>query len=171
MVPCTGGMLDPATNLCWQDPPYTSQLYNWYQAASLCAYQPIGGVSGWHLPTLDESRTLFRKCPNLESGGACLVTNAHNITAWYTDDCALCGNEDWDAGFGDAGLEPSPCFYPPELHPTNCGDLPVGVDYWTATFSKSDHSEAWVASFASGRIKSVPVGSFAHYARCVRNGP
>ena len=46
----------------------------WEKAVSYCENLDEFGYSDWHLPTIDELRTLVCNCPVTESGGSCMVT-------------------------------------------------------------------------------------------------
>jgi hypothetical protein len=67
---CSGGFLDPATSLCWEEPPDDFQR-NWDAAMAYCSGLSLGGYGpgSWHLPTISELRSLIRGCPSAVSGG------------------------------------------------------------------------------------------------------
>ena len=48
---------------------------NWNDAVSYCRNLSEDGYSDWHLPSLDELRTLIQNCPGTETGGECGLSN------------------------------------------------------------------------------------------------
>ena len=73
-----------------------SELYKemtWQQAKNHCSNLNslnYGGFSsGWHLPTVDELRTLIKNCDDTKSGGICRVTKSCLTSyCWDLDDCS-----------------------------------------------------------------------------------
>ena len=63
---------DPESDLVWSSISSAELTHN--NALIYCYNLEEGGFKDWHLPTIDELRTLVRKCSELEPGGACQVT-------------------------------------------------------------------------------------------------
>lgn len=68
ITPC----YDPESDLVWSSVSSAELTHN--NALIYCYNLEEGGFKDWHLPTIDELRTLVRKCPELEPGGKCHVT-------------------------------------------------------------------------------------------------
>jgi len=63
-------VLDKETGLVWEKSPSTF-TFNWHGAISYCIGRVIGGRSGWHLPTIEQLRTIAdssQSSPALPSG-------------------------------------------------------------------------------------------------------
>ncbi|MCP4678467.1 MAG: DUF1566 domain-containing protein [Deltaproteobacteria bacterium] len=83
-----GVRYDPATELCWQNPPTDSE-YNWNQAQAFCEALSRNGYNDWRLPSIDELRSIIRGCPATEIGGECPVTEGSGNDD-KTDACDGC---------------------------------------------------------------------------------
>jgi hypothetical protein len=155
---CSGGWYDPSSDLCWQDPPDETGR-NWDAAVAYCNGLSLGGhgPGSWHLPNIDELRSLVRGCPDIETGGACRVTEAClgdgcYDSACYPADCGALGGPGaggcyWPAGPG------GPCLW-----------------YWSSSSYAGGASYAWLVDFYNGYVdRNVKIGT--HYVRCVRRGP
>ena len=57
---------DSSSGLVWSAKADSSK--DWSNANSYCYSHAEGGYSGWHLPTIDELRTLIKNCPDSSSG-------------------------------------------------------------------------------------------------------
>lgn len=58
-----GVWVDPATGYKWQNPPANNTM-NWNAAISHCKNLTHAGNSDWHLPTIDELKTILTKEKN-----------------------------------------------------------------------------------------------------------
>jgi hypothetical protein len=154
MTDCEGGLLDPTTNLCWQDPPGSKSMV-WQTATTSCEDLDLGGHTDWRLPTIGELRSLIRGCAATETGGACGVT----------DDCldASCSG---DACYGcDSGAGPSGgCYWPSEMA-GDCGG------FWSSSPQGDSADLVWGVSFGEGFVYEDANEQAIGSARCVRNGP
>ncbi|MFO8073093.1 MAG: hypothetical protein R6V85_14575 [Polyangia bacterium] len=56
---CAGGRLDPATGLCWQNPPLDESEYFWPQD---CLDLELGGHDDWYIPTRQDFVELLGGC-------------------------------------------------------------------------------------------------------------
>jgi hypothetical protein len=148
---CVGGWYDPASGLCWEDPPPSTAM-DLSEAEAYCDALSLGGYGSgsWHLPTIDELRSLIRECPATEPGGACAVTDP-----WCLDN-HFCMN-DWCDGCSSMWG----CYWPdPVSGPCSVfRSSSVGGDRFGAC--------NFVVRFTNA---SVECGTSAH-ARCVRPGP
>ncbi len=156
---CEGGWYDPATDLCWQDPP-PGGVWRWLDASMYCETLSTGshGSGSWRLPTISELRTLIRGCPATETGGPCNVTDSCLGDRCYEAVCTGC-----PAGGGPG---PGGHYCSPELAPLE------GICLWSSSFN-ADHPEdlVWSAHFDTANINPHPVAVSPCCVRCVRRGP
>ncbi len=150
-----GTWLDARTGLCWQNPSGSdTDDYGWSEAIDHCDQLALG-EGPWHLPTIDELRTLIDGCPGTEPGGACEVSDDCNGGGCLSADCSSC--EDL-AGPGTGG-----CYAPPEL------EGPCSL-FWTSLPDDQNDGFSWAINLRDGDVTSVIDGSLM-YGRCVRPGP
>jgi hypothetical protein len=64
----------------------------WENAVAYCENLVAGGYDDWHLPNIDELRTLVRNCPGTETGGACNISevNGELSDTDIKEECAGC---------------------------------------------------------------------------------
>lgn len=143
---------DPATGLTWQNPPADS-LMNWYQAVTYCQQLPLAG-EGWHLPTIDEVRSLIRGCPATQTNGSCNVASDQcmEMVCYDEEACEGCGS-----GLGPGGA----CYWPEELEGT-C----VNGTHSSSPIEDGDNDAPWRANFGSGFVGPGNVGAYRS-VRCV----
>ena len=158
LVPCEGGLYDPTSNLCWEDPPNDLRKV-WDDAVSYCqTFDPTGESAGrWHLPTISELRSFVRGCPDTTAGGACRVTDETVGEPWARDPaCDGCG--------GRAGPACEGNYWDPSAH----GDS--GGGYWSSASYWDDWSFAWGIFFSDASLSGYAKTSM-FYVRCVRPRP
>jgi len=143
---------DPVSGLTWQNPAYGGTLSG-TDALSYCQGLALDG-GGWHLPTIDELRTLVRGCPATEPGGTCNVHEG-GCLSWSCPDAACNGCASMN-GPGERG-----CYWPVEMKGT-CEGL-----YWSSTPVDGLPSEVWDVHFLDGRISSYGT-YYVKNVRCVR---
>lgn len=124
------------------------------EAAAYCSGLSWGGLrpGSWHLPTIDELRSLVRGCPPTEIGGECPVTDSCDV-AYRTDVCFGCVTGE---GPGTGG-----CYMP--------GDVGGECGWPWSSSVVSGLSRAWFASFADGSV-GYEIPTYAISVRCVRPG-
>ena len=107
------------------------------------------GFRDWHLPTIDELRTLIRNCDATVTGGECGVT----------DDC-LSGNDCWTENAC------SSCSYNGIGKYSKLGDTDL---LWSSSVNTDYSSKGWFVNFFYGRIlnSSADLETEYHY-RCIR---
>ncbi|MBR6421584.1 DUF1566 domain-containing protein [bacterium] len=78
---------DPESDLVWSSISAAELSHN--NALIYCYDLEEGGFKDWHLPTIDELRTLVRKCPQLETGGACQISEecSDPENCWVSEAC------------------------------------------------------------------------------------
>lgn len=77
------------------------------QAEAYCSNLKEGGFTDWHLPTIDELRTLIVNCPKLQTGGTCRVSDKKRCLAstCYSESQCLCEGESPSDVFSKFGSE------------------------------------------------------------------
>ena len=79
----------------WSKP--SENELSWDNAVEYCKKLKEIGHSDWHLPTINELRTLMRNCPNTEPGGLCNLTDEcleEEISSGYTSPYSECRSSD-----------------------------------------------------------------------------
>ena len=138
---------DPTTGYIWQKTPPTVTK-SWQGAIDYCTGLKLDDISGWHLPTISELRTIIRGCPETETGGACGVE----------DPGCLDSTNCWDECFGCSGG----CYLDSNL----AGPCSV---YWSSSPHAKFSGFAWFVNFEDGQLD---YGQYDKYdVRCVRSGP
>lgn len=105
-----------------------------------------GDKTVWHIPSIDELRTLIINCPNSEYRGACPISEEVNQLTytedWKADKCSGCAKSN-HSKFGDSGW------------------------FWSYSFGENKNT-AWAINFDDAYIYGNLLG--ANYSvRCVRN--
>lgn len=84
-VPC----YDSSSGLIWSE--ISSSEMTWYNAVDYCLNYSESGLSGWHIPTISELRTLIKNCNGTVMGGSCGVIDSC-LTIFCDDDCYSCNS-------------------------------------------------------------------------------
>jgi hypothetical protein len=150
---CAGGWYDPTSGLCWQDSPDEIRR-DWDDAVAYCDGLTLGGHDEWHLPTIDELRSLIRGCPATMTGGPCGLTNACAGAGCWNEACNGCSS----GGPGTDGA----C-WPPGLGGTV-------YFYWSSSSYAGDASVALQVYFYFGSVGGDYRAS-TDFVRCVRSDP
>lgn len=140
---CVRGGKPPKKTKLWSS--RSTYPMNWKSAINYCNNLYENGFSDWHLPTIDELRTLVQNHPGTKTGGYCRISQKAGYTssrAW-TYDCQ-----------GKAGYNFS-----------KLGDKGV---IWSSTIVYDNYNKAWVIRFDDGLLghNDIVNGS---YVRCTRN--
>ena len=158
---CTGGWYDPTSGLSWQNPPPTpgdpAFLLAGREAVEYCdALDPGGhGPGCWHLPTIDELRSLVRGCHDTETGGSCGVNNACLGEACWDLSCAGCPESSGPGRWG--------AYWPSEIG----GSVSW---YWSSSRHAHGDCDAWLVQFNQGFVSYYDMTGELNL-RCVRPGP
>ena len=179
MTPCVGGLYDPSSKLCWQDPP-SKRMLKWTDSVNACKHTTrLEGENGyrwvkWHLPTISELRSLIRGCRNTKTGGLCDVTDdcrfhrsyyapAGDRRDCFNKHCKRCGGRSTPGPRERAGKMG---YWPVET------TGPLGR-YWSSSTLPSTFrgtpDYAWSIG-SNGTIRNSATRS-RYYVRCVRPGP
>jgi len=142
---------DPDTGFTWQEPPAQLSM-DWSEAKQYCDGLAVDG-GGWHLPTVEELRTLIVGCPATETGGSCNVGGGDCLEqSCRADSCVGCT---FYAGPADGG-----CYWPDELQ-GNC------YSYWTSSAVEDKDSAAWHIGFFGAYISPGFISDGTH-VRCAK---
>ena len=139
---CTGTWFDSGSGLTWQNPPAGGPLnpksnVTWYVAAAYCDNLILDEHEDWHLPTIDELRSLVRGCTAVQPGGSCNIQANDCLSVACRDgSCDGCENFGGPAG----GL-----YWPDEME-----GIPSW--YWSSTLVGDIPDAAWFIYPTSGNI-------------------
>ena len=82
------GGKDSSSGLTWS--ARASSTMTWQNAVDYCNSCSEGGLSGWHLPTISELRTLIKNCSGTVTGGSCGVTDSCLSNSCQDESCYSC---------------------------------------------------------------------------------
>jgi hypothetical protein len=172
MTDCTGGKLDPDTDLCWQDPPNTDGT-NWFVAAGIydVTDNPTttnycsGLGAGWRLPTISELRSLFRGCLAVEWDLDWVAVPVDNCGVW--DSClSFTSCHDGPCMPGECsdygGPDELGCYWDPALQGA------CDLRYWSLSQETDNANNAWRIYFYTGNTHYNDKSN-AYSVRCVRD--
>ncbi|MBO4698075.1 DUF1566 domain-containing protein [bacterium] len=118
----------------------------WSEAVDYCDNLTEGGISRWHLPDIDELRTLIQNCDGTSTGGGCGVTGgcAAQDDCWTENVCRSCASDSSGkySKFGE------------------------NVELWSYSAVSKNSCCAWEANFGSGSIELYNKDE-SKYIRCV----
>ena len=134
---------DSSSGLIWSTKASTS--YTWQNAVNYCSSYSEGGLSGWHLPTISELRTLIKNCSGTVTGGSCGVTDSCLSDSCWSDSCYSCSS-DSTGGHSKFG----------ETNPL-----------WSSSTLSDYPDGAWRVGFTYGIVNSLSK-TYNGYVRCVR---
>ena len=147
---------DSTSHLTWSEK--ASSTMSWDDAETHCTglnSSNYGGYSnGWHLPNIDELRTLIRNCPGTVTGGSCGVTNTCLSSSCQNASCYSCdyNNTGKYSKFGETGWIWSSSFWID------------GDDGFTGIYKGT-----WLVNFDNGRVEINDDDSYKASVRCVRS--
>lgn len=81
-------------------------ITRWESAVDYCENLVEGGYDDWHLPNIDELRSLVKNCPGTETGGACNISeiNGELSDMNIKDECQGCtADEDYTGKYSKLG--------------------------------------------------------------------
>jgi uncharacterized protein (TIGR02145 family) len=153
---CDGDVcIDQLSGLTWQNDDGCCDRYSWEEAKDYCQNLVLGGYDDWHLPSIDELRSLIRGCSQIETGGSCSITDecSNNFDCW---DASCIGCTDIP------GPGPDGQFWPAVLGGDGHNDAS-----WSST--KSSDNFAWYVHFDLGYVNmNVSELFVVRPVRCVR---
>ena len=150
-TPCA----DSTSRLTWSKK--STETMAWQDAKNYCTSYTEGGLTGWHLPNIDELRTII-KDRKTAAGGECNVSETNNCLSqdncWTFETCAEACNGSWAS-----------CTTYNDGRYSKFGDT---TWFFSSSTLPEDTNLAWRVGFSHGYIgdfnKSNP-----GYIRCVRN--
>jgi len=138
------------TGECWQMIS-TDEMLGWSAAVDYCDGMELGGYA-WHLPSIDELRSLVSGCDETETGGSCGVTEGClDSGTCQTGECAGCGF--W-GGLGYGG-----CYWGSGLG-GGC------TCYWSSSVFADNPLNAWAVGFDKGEVRGYGKETPC-YVRCL----
>lgn len=123
-------------------------------AITYCENLVESGYDDWHLPNIDELRTLIKNCPGTETGGACPVSEINGSLGYPdTNECSSCSYAGDDVGkYSKIGSSL-----------TLCSSSPVDA---TSIFSDKLF---WGIDFSYAKpVANGDDHTYIHLVRCVR---
>lgn len=142
---------DSTTELIWSEKSADNMHLKWedeYPAQDYCENLTEGGYADWHLPNINELRTLILNCDGTVYGGACAVSAPDHLSYfndWTNADCYSC-SEDLNGNhskFGDTDW------------------------LWSISTVSSNTGSTWGVGFSRGQVGYY--SNNANYkVRCVR---
>ncbi|MBQ3367479.1 DUF1566 domain-containing protein [bacterium] len=149
---------DSSSGLIWS--ARASSTMTWSNAGTYCNNLTEGGYSDWHLPTIDELKTLLianrvtSNCQVSETNG-CLSSSCWSCstcTQTGTQSSSGTGCSSWGSSYSDGRY-------------SKLGD---GAVYLWSSSTKSDGTDsAWLVDFLIGNVYDN-AKSYSLYVRCVR---
>jgi len=80
--------VDETSGLIWS---YSTSVTGWENALIFCDTLSYGGYNDWHLPTIDELRTLLLECSESMPGGSCAVSeDCLGSNCYSQETCEIC---------------------------------------------------------------------------------
>lgn len=142
---------DPVSNLTWTTQVSRPFCY-WDGAVGYCDQLVICGHDDWHLPSVDELRSLIRGCAATETGGICPVHDGSGGS--YNVDLCHC---DPYVGPGPGG-----CYWD-NVFGSSCSWL------WSSSWVNGASGIAFGIDFGWGYVTIDGMG-YEHEVVCVRSG-
>ena len=140
---------DSTSLLIWSTKTANTNDKTWEQAVVYCQNLNEGGFFDWHLPTIDELRTLITNCPGTETNGACAISEKNG---------KLSGNDSSD----DCS-----CAYKSGSYYSKIGDDHT-VSPWSSSTRSDDPERAWFVGFFAGVVSNSDKTTVTSDVRCVR---
>ena len=150
---------DSLNGLIWS--ASSSDTMNWSSAKSYCKNYSEGGLSSWHLPTIDELKTLLIDADMVKDN--CLVSETNNCLAldgcWSCSTCTQTGTQSssgtgcdsWGTSYSDGRY-------------SKFGETGY---FWSSSIQSDVSNSAWYVGFSSGVVNSNRI-SYSDNVRCVR---
>lgn len=149
---------DPDTSLTWTSLKYYkddgSSGLAWDEALAYCSDLEEGGYTDWHLPNIDELRSLIQNCPGSELGGACKASEENGCLdkdeCYSMGDCFSCSSDKEKTG--------------------KYSKLNDAFEYWFwSSSTRTDYTDAaWVVEFYAAYIFYAKKTHDYMYVRCAR---
>ena len=138
---------DSSSGLIWS--ARSSSSYTWSNAVSYCDNLTEGGYSDWHLPNINELRTLIKNCAGSQTGGSCAVQDPSCLSSSCYSSSCYCSYMENNGGYY-----------------SKLGDDDT-VYLWSSSTLSDNTDIAWGVSFGPGGVDGNDKASY-NYVRCVR---
>ena len=109
----------------------------WQDAKDYCDNLTACGYSDWHMPTINELRTLIQNCPETQTGGECGITDS---CLSYDE----CGHNACDGCTSDSGGK------------SKLGDK---SSFWSSSVQSENSNNAWCVDFTDGAVVKLNTSS------------
>lgn len=155
---CSGGT-DPGTGLTWSEK--APNRMTWLDAKDYCSTYSEGGISGWHLPNIDELKTLLV----WSRTDSCKVSEQNNCLSW--DECWTC---ETCTEYADSSPSVNNCLSMGLIGNGKYSKLGDTVNLWSSSTRSDKIEDAWGVYFETAFVNSLekahPYGGYD--VRCVR---
>lgn len=139
-TPC----VDSSSGLIWSAKASNEMI--WQDAVDYCSSYSEGTLSGWHLPTISELRTLIQNCEGTVTGGTCGVTDSClSYSECSNTECSSCYSDSSD---GRSKLGDSDWF-------------------WSSSVDSDVSGSVWAVHFYYGDVSNAGAIENTMYVRCV----
>ena len=146
-----GPWYDATSELSWENPA-PGEILSWESANEYCASLSLDN-GGWHLPTIDELRSLIDGCVPTDKKGGCNVSESDCLGVKCKN--AACDGCDQKSGWGDVSV-----YWSPNLAGECCM-------YWSSTLVAQPANDAWMVNFNTGQVFYYPSATELR-VRCVK---
>ena len=138
---------DSSSGLIWS--ARSSSSYTWSNAVSYCDNLTEGGYSDWHLPNINELRTLIKNCAGSQTGGSCAVQDPSCLSSSCYSSSCYCSYMENNGGYY-----------------SKLGDDDT-VYLWSSSPRSDDTGDAWIVIFYYGYVSYYYKADYSN-VRCVR---
>ena len=148
---------DYSSGLVWSA---SFEKTNWRDAVDYCFRHSENSGKAWFIPTIDEVRTLVKKCPKAEYGGICRISEAKGLLSIY-----------------DAGARESCFCYEKGSKSSEYNKFGDSGLFWSSSARSDNPGYAWGVfsgpiSYGAGSYNGVEIVNVAKtyeygYVRCV----
>lgn len=148
---------DSSSGLTWS--AKASSKMTWKNAKSYCKSYSEGGLNGWHLPTIDELRTLMINADKVKNNCRASETkNCLSFACWSCETCSRTGTQLPNEETCHRGTSYSDGRY------SKFGDTGL---FWSSSIRSDSQAWAWVVLFYYGDVYYEHIDNSGN-VRCVR---
>ena len=148
-VECKDGLCtDSESNFTWSS--ISKDVIMQVEAVSYCDNLSEGGFEDWHLPKIEELRTLLKNCEKSTTTESCLLKDSEGS----------CSKEGFSVVYCN-------CSYKDDGSYSKLGDKTQTL--WSSTLVTEDQNKAWGIRFSQAEIDFFTKEEAKYNVRCVRN--
>ena len=128
----------------------------WEEAQNYCSNLAENNHSDWHLPNIDELRTLIQNCDKTKAGGRCRISENRqclNEKCW-SKDCNGCGKINTltaKTEYYELGEETKKQLLE-EINDPKFSRIKSNDAFWSSTLDPENTKEAWGVDFLNARV-------------------